>query len=304
MSKMLLVGSLPLTMWKRCWMLLVVLMLQLAHAIVTSWTRTFWILCAIVLTPIRLSILRVKGHRVQSLARKLLALLGVTLLVTVVCLGRCLIMHHTTATICLVLFGHLCVTTTLFMRSLYRAKGWWLRISMIRSCPLEVWRQRRIGLKIVGPGDSRDDTAATVTLKHAYDHIVTYDIVHPSLLFRLAWETVEFGCLLLEWFCDYPVMYRIGDFIDNRLIGSLTYGCSLDVSASLARQVKLARNAPLSMTSVDMRLLIERAAANEGSSNISSFQPHDTQGEIRLNTARYVMATQVLYREQLELAGF
>lgn len=167
-----------------------------------------------------------------------------------------------------------------------------------------MWTKRRLGLKIVGPTDCRDDTAATIELKHSYDHVVTYDVVHPTLIFRVAWNIAQFGCCLTEWLIGYPVTVRLSDLVDSKMFGSLVYGCSLDVSSSLARQVKIARNTPLSMTLPEVRALVERAAANEGFSNINSFAPHDTQGEIRFNTARYVMAQHVLYREELALAGF
>lgn len=304
MSPQLCLGSSPLTMWKRCLMLWAVLMLSLAHVTVISWIRSIRYLGAVVLFPIHLMTFRVRGYRTQPLLRKLCVLVGLCILCAVINTAKCLIMHHTMLTLFLGLFGQSCVTTILFMSCLTRVKGLWMRISTIRSCPTEVWNLRRLSLKIVGPTDCRDDTAATVDLKHTYDHVVTYDVVHPTFVFRVAWSVMQFGCCLAEWFVGHPVIIRVDDLIDAGLFRSLTYGCSLDVSSSLARQVKIARNTPLSMNLAEVRALVERAAANEGFSNINSFAPHDTQGEVRFNTARYVMAQHVLYREELERAGF
>jgi len=304
MSQQLCLGSSPLTMWKRCLTLWAVLMLSLALATVTSWIRLIRFLGAIVLFPIHLMTIRVRGYQVQPLFRKFCALVGVVMLIALMGQLHCLIMHHTIATLFLGLFGHLCVTTILFMRSLSRVRGLWLRISHMRTCPTEIWTQSRLALKIVGPTDGRDDTASTVDLRHRYDHVTTYDVAHPSLLFRVAWNIMQFGCCALEWLVGHPVCMRVDDVLDVKLFGSLVYGCSLDVSPSLARQIKIARNTPMAMTLPQVRDLVERAAANEGYSNINSFAPHDTQGELRLNTARYVLATHVLYREQLEQAGF
>jgi hypothetical protein len=159
-------------------------------------------------------------------------------------------------------------------------------------------------IRIVGPSDLRDDSVSSVSVRHVYDGHKRYSVCHTHSTVRVAWDFVQFGCLLTTMMSGNDCHAGWLQFQHLPVVRSILRYVDLDVSVGLARQVKIARNTPMAMTLADVSALVERASANEGYTNVSSFTSHDTVSELRLNTAKYVCALHEQYREELSEAGF
>jgi hypothetical protein len=245
-----------------------------------------------------------QGYRVKPLYTKLVVFIGWSSAAALLNTFKCAVFHNLPITMAVWTACSFLVAAYQLIKGSYEVRALWMGLSTMKTCPSEVWTRRRHLVTVIGPADTRDDTAATVELGHHYDHVVYYDIAKPSRIFRIVWFLTQFGCTFSKWIFGYPVVLRFTDLMSYNMMSTLCSQITLGVSSSLARQVKVARNSPMSMSPEDVRALLERASAHEGKTNVTSYMMHDTLGELRANTARYVMATQVSYREQLALAGF
>jgi hypothetical protein len=295
-------GSSRLTMWKIFWMLLGALMAKLALDTVISFVMALSVALKMIFWPIHLTTTRVNGARVQPLRRSLTGYLLIVLTIMSVeeVLVRCPFWLFP------VVWAGIVLSLTLirFTCSLMNFPTWCNKAARLRNCPKETWSSLDLELNIVGPNDLRDDSVSSVNVRHLYDGHARYTVYHPHALIRVVWDFVQFGCLFLTMVTG--VEFQSSWLLFRRLpiVRDLLRPIDLDVSVSLARQVKIARNTPTAMTLADVSALVERAAANEGYSNVSSFVPHDTVSELRLNTSKYVCALAAQYREELQEAGF
>ncbi len=179
----------------------------------------------------------------------------------------------------------------------------WLLTSNLRTCPSKIWiRQPGLFGRIALP-DVRDDSVNSVPLRHACDYLVKYRVISVPRLFRIIFDVTD-----LMW-CALAGANQGTTFVTSlaqHLLVSNAWFDSIDllVSASLARQVISPRNTPCSLSESEVAILVERAAANEGYSNVNSFESHGTLGNLRMNTKEYVLAVHSLYRQEMIEAGF
>lgn len=305
MSDEIILGSTRFNLCFRFWLMMVTLVLVAFIKNVRLLTRILslpWIAAKVSWNVMTLR--NDRGYRVKPLYTKMLVFIGWSSAAAMLCTLRCAVFHHPFVTVALWIAFSTAVATWQFCRGGYAVRSVWTSLSMMRTCPTEVWRRRRRLVVVIGPNDTRDDTAASVDLAHSIDRVVYYDIAKPTKVFRVVWFCTQFGCMLFQRALGFPVILRFSDLISYDMMSSLVCQVTLGVSSGLARQVKVARNSPMSMSPADVRALLERASAHEGKTNVTSYMQHDTVGELRANTARYVMATQLSYREELEQAGF
>jgi hypothetical protein len=178
--------------------------------------------------------------------------------------------------------------------------GAWVLIQEIHTCPRRVWIRLSGTYGLIKMPDVRDDSVNSVPLRHAHDHLVKYTTYTPNYLIRKAIDVLQIvsvicgleahnlGINILRWAYVRPVCASI----------------DLLVSASLARQVLNPKNTPNGLSIQEVGVLVERACATEGYSNINSFESHETTNHLRLNTALYVVAVTERRREQMVEAGF
>lgn len=187
-----------------------------------------------------------------------------------------------------------------YMRVLLRTA---VSISKLRSCPRRVWvRQHGVYGMISTTMDTRDDTVNSVPLRHAFDRQIKYIVYTPNLLLRSIIDYVL--CIACAWDDNMGYFRCEIELVSWHYLELFVGRIELMVSASLARQVLSPRNTPTGLSLDDIKTLVERAASNEGYSNVNSFESHSTSSNLRLNTSLYVQAVHTMYREDLIAAGF
>lgn len=270
---------------------------------------------AILLQPIRWvwSLWRARGNRVRFLGLLVLALLLQlpvlsALLFQLTCRQLLLMSAFFTA---------LMATVSSIVFLAISMTGWTMQVvstlrllSSMRTSPSMMWiKEDGLFGSIVQIKDLRDDTASAVEMRHARDVLVKYSVIRPWWLLRVFFDFLRCSLVMV---CSVILYLPFWDTVLARLetvevvqfFKRWSVNVELHVSSGLVRQVNVARNTPTSLELKDVAAMVERAAANEGYTNVSSFETHCTANNLRLNSARYVSALHQQYVEEMQDMGF
>jgi len=180
-----------------------------------------------------------------------------------------------------------------------------------RTIPKELWVFR--ALKTGDRVDLRDDSAAVVELRHKRDvrgHYLVYHVRYFSAILITASLAIrDLVCILVDMYIGIAckrtdvnlALHSVNVFSDWWL--TLFYRhAEVEVSLALLRQVYAARNRPLNLDQKGVWVLFERAADNEGLTNVTSYEIFNV--DLRKDTARLAMALHLATKERREEQGF